>query len=770
MHAPLSVTFIVVKMMNLAAILLVAVCYGACYGGRTAEAAVGSRQVVEELTANQDFMRRPWLYPEFESDRERQQQLQHQRMDRDKALKRFMGVQGRFDLHSFPEVDHSGMQLANEFQLLHPENIDTSRLTNQGNDDFYHDQYMITNIHPLVISNDGIVNVSYYSSYPQYGDWIGIYSPYVDADNISNTVPVKYGWCDVDDNYYKTGHGSMLFNLTNLRQDLAVYYFTDELYYPKLQNISSQRISYENINEPLRPRVVATGDYDVLKLLWSSANSQSPVMKWGTASGVYTNVVDAVTTTIEQDQMCGWPANSNGWRELGLIHTANFTGLLTLSSDKIYYVFGDSDTDNMSGEFVLTLPPLPGKQPANRPTTVILYDDLGRGSTDHTYTWNEYGRPAIYTAMSVGARSFAGGIDAVYHGGDLSYATGYEAVWDFYLDMLSPITGRTLYLTTVGNHESDWPGTASYYTGDDSGGECGVCATTLMPMPSPAVTNEPWWSYEVGLIHFIGMSTEHNYTHGSKQYFWLENDLMNINRTKTPWVIFGGHRAMYINSNYSGTVTSDVTVMNLMIKSLEPLLWKYRVNIGFYGHNHVVQRQSAVYNKTVVQASVPITQPDGSVIHYHDNPQATVQMVVGTGGAGFTKNAYYPGPAWNEAFFYKWGYAVVTAVNASYLDWQWVNSLTEEVLDHMVITQVDPNEPWVLPENDDDSSNHNHKLSTGAIAGITIATIVLAVGIAVAVFYYIRIKNPDYCQLGDASVRGRTTVGIESDNPMYGKA
>ena len=32
-----------------------------------------------------------------------------------------------------------------------------------------------------------------------------------------------------------------------------------------------------------------------------------------------------------------------------------------------------------------------------------------------------------------------------------------------------------------------------------------------------ANTSTPWWSYDVGLIHMIGMSTEHNYTTGSPQ-------------------------------------------------------------------------------------------------------------------------------------------------------------------------------------------------------------------------------------------------------------
>ena len=31
-----------------------------------------------------------------------------------------------------------------------------------------------------------------------------------------------------------------------------------------------------------------------------------------------------------------------------------------------------------------------------------MYDDMGRGSNDMSYTWNEYGRPAIDLAFSVG--------------------------------------------------------------------------------------------------------------------------------------------------------------------------------------------------------------------------------------------------------------------------------------------------------------------------------------------------------------------------------
>ena len=59
------------------------------------------------------------------------------------------------------------------------------------------------------------------------------------------------------------------------------------------------------------------------------------------------------------------------------------------------------------------------------------------------------------------------------------------------------------------------------------------------------------------------MSTEHNFEPGSRQFMWLENDLKKIDRKKTPWVIIGGHRAMYASAmiwcEYSRFVDRNTT-------------------------------------------------------------------------------------------------------------------------------------------------------------------------------------------------------------------
>lgn len=124
--------------------------------------------------------------------------------------------------------------------------------------------YEILTVSPTAIDNNDIITVSYFSTNPTphtsngyQGDWIGAYSP-SDVD-ITTTVPVKYGWCDEDLSYVKNGNGQLSFNMTNLRADIKFYYFTGGTGYPTNVNSSETKVVFNEINEPLRPRVVPTG-------------------------------------------------------------------------------------------------------------------------------------------------------------------------------------------------------------------------------------------------------------------------------------------------------------------------------------------------------------------------------------------------------------------------------------------------------------------------------------------------------------------------------
>lgn len=157
------------------------------------------------------------------------------------------------------EVNHRGDHIVNEFQLINHEAVYTKK-TNEHN---------ITSVSPLLISNNGIVQLRYSANKPEEADWIGAYSP-ADVD-VSKTVPVKFALCKTDPNYLTTGIGKLNFNFTNLRDDVAFHYFTGSLVSPVLAGTYEKKLKFADKNEPLRPRVVPVGsrDRDAFKLLWS---------------------------------------------------------------------------------------------------------------------------------------------------------------------------------------------------------------------------------------------------------------------------------------------------------------------------------------------------------------------------------------------------------------------------------------------------------------------------------------------------------------------
>lgn len=228
-------------------------------------------------------------------------------------------------------------RVTNEFELVKPENIVTLDSLGAGAQGITR---MVTSLSPAVAKNDDMVTVSFYSSKPQPNDWIAAYSP-PDVD-ITKTVPVKYAWADTDKDFNKTHHGSLRFNMTNLRQGVKFYYMTNGLIKGAAANITGTKtLTWANPNEQLRPRIVATGDPDVFTLLWSSASSAQPQLKWrATTTGAYTTIVAATTDSVKKSELCGYPANDKGWFDTGLIHQASLKGMAALAGKTIHYTFG----------------------------------------------------------------------------------------------------------------------------------------------------------------------------------------------------------------------------------------------------------------------------------------------------------------------------------------------------------------------------------------------------------------------------------------------
>jgi len=173
------------------------------------------------------------------------------------------------DSYSFPY----DRQYANEFQLIDPSNIkiDYISRTRSKFSPLYNDVFNITNVSPLSIKNDQIVTVSFSCSDYAYGfsDWIGAYPANQD---ITKIVPLRYSYCNTNASYMQTGSASLTFNFTNVRSDIAFFFMRNQVNSNKTTyNVMHQypfNVSFQNPNEQLRPRIVATGDTSKFKLLW----------------------------------------------------------------------------------------------------------------------------------------------------------------------------------------------------------------------------------------------------------------------------------------------------------------------------------------------------------------------------------------------------------------------------------------------------------------------------------------------------------------------
>lgn len=146
------------------------------------------------------------------------------------------------------------------------------------------------------------------------------------------------------------------------------------------------------------------------------------------------------------------------------------------------------------------------------------------------------------------------------------------------MEQIEPLATRVPYMVAVGNHEQDHllgedpvEGGKGFHPswgnhGHDSGGECGIPTEARFHMPDNG--NRVWWySYEYGHAHFTVISTEHNFTRGTRQYEWIERDLASVDRRLTPWLILVGHRPMY----NSGKESYDYSVAVHMQQLLEDL-------------------------------------------------------------------------------------------------------------------------------------------------------------------------------------------------------
>ncbi|KAH1141050.1 hypothetical protein GLYMA_12G012000v4 [Glycine max] len=554
------------------------------------------------------------------------------------------------------------------------------------------------------LSDDEFVTVTVTGvSNPSVSDWVAMISPstsdvktcilneafYLQTGDTAKLpllchYPVKAQYMKNDPNYLSckkkecktfqngkcavsTCSGSLQFHVVNIRSDIEFVFFSGGFVEPCLVGRSTP-VSFANPKRPLYGHLSSIDSTGTsMRLTWVSGDKEPQQIQYGNGK-----TVASAVTTFSQDDMCSSalpsPAKDFGWHDPGYIHSALMTGLKPSST--FSYRYG-SGWVGWSEQIKFSTPPAGGSDELR----FIAFGDMGKTPLDASE--EHYIQPGALSVIKAIANDVnSNNVNSVFHIGDISYATGFLAEWDYFLHLINPVASRISYMTAIGNHERDYIDSGSVYVTPDSGGECGVPYETYFPMPTSA-KDKPWYSIEQGSVHFTVISTEHDWSENSEQYEWVQKDMASVNRQKTPWLIFMGHRPMYTTNH--GFLPSE----NKFMEAVEPLLLENKVDLVLFGHVHNYERTCSLFQNEC--KAMPAKDKNGVDTYDGRNYSAPVHAVIGM--AGFTLDKFSSNvKSWSLKRISEFGYLRAHATRND-LNLEFVISDTREVKDSFRITK-----------------------------------------------------------------------------------
>ena len=285
-------------------------------------------------------------------------------------------------------------------------------------------------------------------------------------------------------------------------------------------------------------------------------------------------------------------------------------------------------------------------------------------------------------------------LELVIHAGDISYANGAgsgngigdQSVWDEYQNQIEGLTSKTPHMYAPGNHEED-----SKPYGFDA-------YESRFFNTGP---NSFWYSFDFKFIHFVSISSEHDYEPGSEQYNWLENDLedANLNRENTPWIVLFAHRPMYSSNGDGDGHGSEIEFRDAM----ESLLFDYHVDLAIWGHDHHYERTYPVFEENVYSNNT------GTFSEPYYKPGATIHIVAGMSGRSAYDGLVEPQPAWSAYREVAYGYTMFEATNES-INYKFIRNNDGTVGDEFwIFNFIEPEISISAPEEDNNSTPHSQE-------------------------------------------------------------
>eukprot|EP00878_Enallax_costatus_P001056 GHUV01001191.1.p1 GENE.GHUV01001191.1~~GHUV01001191.1.p1 ORF type:complete len:955 (+),score=181.63 GHUV01001191.1:310-2865(+) len=306
-------------------------------------------------------------------------------------------------------------------------------------------------------------------------------------------------------------------------------------------------------------------------------------------------------------------------------------------------------------------------------------------------TWGQ--QPASYNVIKEFNRLAATGrYHSAFIVGDIAYAEGVSAHWDMYLSNIEPTMSSIPTMYSNGNHESAGPGLPDSAmavdveaTIPDGGGECGKVYERRLKMPfasGVSLDKRPeYYSYIMGPMAVVVLSTEQNYNISSTQYNWLKAELQSISALRAqgriPWLVVAFHRPMYVDDPDVSNGIGNQWVASVLQSQLESLFAQYQVDMTWTGHTHFYHRSCKVFKGG---CRPDAKAPDGSVI------SAPVHVMVGNGGFQPGAIVFETKPEWIEKETFNYGYCTLEVTQTA-LGMQCFDATTGKKFDETKLTK-----------------------------------------------------------------------------------
>lgn len=269
-------------------------------------------------------------------------------------------------------------------------------------------------------------------------------------------------------------------------------------------------------------------------------------------------------------------------------------------------------------------------------------------------------------------------------GGDCAYADANPRRWDSWFDLIEPLVSRVPLQVAVGNHEVECDAeTFDVFTPYEHRfrmpnpvpsrrtKNTELCLLenrkgVVKHIPSEAIFHydygNSYYGFTHGITHVVVLNCYAPSHRQSRQYAWLLDEFRGVDRNMTPWLLVMVHCPLY------NTFTDHTKEFNAeqMLKSMEDLFLRYRVNLVTSGHAHGYSRSRGVARNVV-------------------NDVAPIYIVVGEGGCREGHSVGYrhdePEPWLVRRDNTEFGFGTVDFLNSTIAHWKWVRNVNVDEKD-----------------------------------------------------------------------------------------